>query len=73
MTEQQHRDSERWATALRRASAWRQRRVRQALAIGGPRDGLAREAAAYGIVPDGTSAPACHHDLPRVPTVDAWR
>jgi hypothetical protein len=41
----------RWAEALRESSRIRRERVAAVLAFAGPQDGLAREAAEYGIVP----------------------
>lgn len=40
-----------WAEALRESSRIRRRMVAKALSFGGPQDGLAREAAEYGLVP----------------------
>lgn len=42
----------RWSKALRESTAWRRARVADVIAFAGPDDGLAREAAQYGIVPN---------------------
>ena len=52
-----------WAEALRESSRIRRKMVATALSFGGPQDGLAREAAEYGIVPIGEhrAVPAAAH------------